>query len=141
MSQRRSSAGPAGTSQAIEHGVVASNAISRRWSEPRRARPNDERSSISTSGRVGDNQGDQRADDGERQHSEAGSTHLRQLGAPAEVPGEMPDGVAEVVEQREGETPQQQLAEPGADERLGVGERVRPLDKLPSVWVSALAGR
>jgi hypothetical protein len=66
---------------------------------------------MSTSGRVGDDQGEQRADDGQRQHREAGGAHLRQLEAPAEVP-EMPDAVAEVVEQREGEAPQQQLAEP-----------------------------
>jgi hypothetical protein len=85
---------------------------------------------MSTSGRVGDDQGEQRAHDGERQHGEAGGAHLRKLEAPAEVPGEMPDAVAEVVEQREGEAPQQQLAKPRADERLGVGKRVRPLDKL-----------
>src|SRR5512135_2678835 len=73
------------------------------FAEPRpRTRPNDERSSMSTSGGVGENQGEQRAHGGERQHGEAGGAHLRQLEAPTEVPGEVPDAVAEMVEQREG---------------------------------------
>src|SRR5512132_4474471 len=94
--------------------------------EPRpRTRPNDERSSMSTSGRVGDDQGEQRARDGERQHGETGGAQLRQLEAPAEVPGEVPDAVAEMIEQREGEGPQQQLAEPRGEKRLRAGERVR----------------